>query len=328
MQLIGMLDSPYVRRVAISALVLGIPFRHRSLSVFRDMDAFRTINRPPHSRRAVQRCGGAVTPDPLGRGETSTTRPTLTWRCSMKPHLVRSLPWVLLVACLAGCSTYIPPGAKADLQAFAPANIQEGFAAKATAPFPASIAAVRVQAPAYANHYLQQNGGKFGTGRYSVITAREVEEQAQFDRVARLPQVAGLVSINRMLLPERLESDREIREAASRLQADLVILYTFDTSFFDTDLAKPLSVITLGLSPTRKISVTTTASALLLDTRTGYIYSAYEVTTRADTLATSWGSRDTADEGRRRTERDAFGKLIEEFVTAWPKLLERHAKRG
>jgi glutathione S-transferase len=44
MQLIGMLDSPYVRRVAISLQVLGIPFRHRSVSVFRTFDEFRGIN--------------------------------------------------------------------------------------------------------------------------------------------------------------------------------------------------------------------------------------------------------------------------------------------
>ena len=44
MQLIGMLDSPYVRRAAISLRMLGIPFEHRSLSVFRDFDAFRQIN--------------------------------------------------------------------------------------------------------------------------------------------------------------------------------------------------------------------------------------------------------------------------------------------
>jgi len=44
MQLIGMLDSPYVRRAAISLRMLGIPFEHRSLSVFRDFDAFREIN--------------------------------------------------------------------------------------------------------------------------------------------------------------------------------------------------------------------------------------------------------------------------------------------
>ncbi|MEM1240443.1 MAG: glutathione S-transferase [Cyanobacteria bacterium P01_H01_bin.26] len=44
MQLIGMLDSPYVRRVAISLRCLGIPFEHQSLLVFRDFDAFSRIN--------------------------------------------------------------------------------------------------------------------------------------------------------------------------------------------------------------------------------------------------------------------------------------------
>ncbi|MBN3762733.1 glutathione S-transferase [Burkholderia sp. Ac-20365] len=44
MQLIGMMDSPYVRRVAISLAVLGMPFEHQSVSVFRHFDAFAKIN--------------------------------------------------------------------------------------------------------------------------------------------------------------------------------------------------------------------------------------------------------------------------------------------
>lgn len=44
MKLIGMLDSPYVRRAAISLECLGVPFEHQSLSVFRTFDAFRAIN--------------------------------------------------------------------------------------------------------------------------------------------------------------------------------------------------------------------------------------------------------------------------------------------
>jgi glutathione S-transferase len=44
MKLIGMLDSPYVRRVAISLQLLGLRFEHRSLSVFRSFDEFRSIN--------------------------------------------------------------------------------------------------------------------------------------------------------------------------------------------------------------------------------------------------------------------------------------------
>jgi hypothetical protein len=131
-----------------------------------------------------------------------------------------------------------------------------------------------------------------------------------------------------MLIPSVLEDDMQIREAASRLQADLVVLYTFDTKFVDSDAATPLTVITLGLSPTRRISAITTASAILLDTRTGYIYSAYEATERKNTLSTSWGSRESADEVRRLTEKIAFERLVDEFVSTWSAVLERYQNRG
>ncbi|MCS0629604.1 glutathione S-transferase [Telluria mixta] len=44
MQLIGMLDSPFVRRVAISFDLQAIPFEHKALSVFRNFDEFSKIN--------------------------------------------------------------------------------------------------------------------------------------------------------------------------------------------------------------------------------------------------------------------------------------------
>lgn len=44
MRLIGMLDSPYVRRVAISLNAMGVAFDHEPLSVFRDFDRFTAIN--------------------------------------------------------------------------------------------------------------------------------------------------------------------------------------------------------------------------------------------------------------------------------------------
>ena len=44
MQLIGMLDSPYVRRVAVSLRVLDLPFAQRCISVFRTYEQFRAIN--------------------------------------------------------------------------------------------------------------------------------------------------------------------------------------------------------------------------------------------------------------------------------------------
>ena len=44
MKLIGMMDSPYVRRVYITATYLGLPIEHEALSVFRHFEDFYRIN--------------------------------------------------------------------------------------------------------------------------------------------------------------------------------------------------------------------------------------------------------------------------------------------
>jgi glutathione S-transferase len=44
MQLIGMLDSPYVRRVAIALIVARTPFTHRPISLFRHIEQFSNLN--------------------------------------------------------------------------------------------------------------------------------------------------------------------------------------------------------------------------------------------------------------------------------------------
>jgi glutathione S-transferase len=44
MQLIGMLDSPYVRRVAIALIMAKTPFIHRPISLFRHIDQFSKLN--------------------------------------------------------------------------------------------------------------------------------------------------------------------------------------------------------------------------------------------------------------------------------------------
>ena len=88
MQLIGMLDSPYVRRVAVALIVAKVPFEHRPISLFRHIDAFSAINPllkaptlvaddgtvlvdfdpdPRLSRRALS---GSRRADPKGAGRT------------------------------------------------------------------------------------------------------------------------------------------------------------------------------------------------------------------------------------------------------------------
>jgi glutathione S-transferase len=44
MQIVGMLDSPYVRRVAISAAMMGLDCEHRSISILRQMEQIRAVS--------------------------------------------------------------------------------------------------------------------------------------------------------------------------------------------------------------------------------------------------------------------------------------------
>ncbi len=112
------------------------------------------------------------------------------------------------VALLSGCATYLPPSGRADLAAIGSPAMQESFAARPAAVFPAGIAAVRVQAPNYRSYYTEREGGVYGEGRYSIITVKEVEDESDIERIARLPQVGGLVTISRMLLPASCERRR------------------------------------------------------------------------------------------------------------------------
>jgi hypothetical protein len=231
------------------------------------------------------------------------------------------------LALLSGCSTYIPPSGRADLTTISSSSMKESFAAKPAAVFPASIAVTRIQAPRYQNYLTRREGGVHGSGRYSVVTVKEVEEDSDIQRLANLPDVGGLATISTLLLPEKLESDQELREAAARLKADMVLLYTFNTSFHKNDGSVALKAVSLGLSPTRRIFVRVAASALLVDTRTGFIYAALEANEKREARTNVWESDETADRARRDAEKAAFKSLVNEFEKHWPQIVER-AKKG
>ena len=240
-------------------------------------------------------------------------------------------------ALLSGCAAYHAPGRAADFRALGltpeaqkagtPMDINAGFDRKPLASFPAGVAVVRIQAPGYVSPTAQG----FGSGAYSVVLTRDVEPDDAFTRLAKLPQVRGVAPIGRLLLPAQLNSDRELRNAAAQLQCDMLLVYTLDTTFHDRDLATPLSIVTLGLSPTQATNVVTTASAMLMDTRNGYIYGVAEASAKKDGLATAWNTGSAIDASRRQTETQAFGKLVGDIETMWKGVVQEvgpNATRG
>jgi hypothetical protein len=231
---------------------------------------------------------------------------------------------LLSLLLLTGCAAaYNAPGRAADFRALGvtpeaqaagtPTDINSAFDKKPLASFPAGVAVVRIQAPGYHSETAQG----WGSGAYSVVITRDVESDQAIDRLRKLPQLRGIAPVNRILLPSQLNSDHELRQAAAKLQCDMILVYTFDTAFYDRDLAKPLSVVTLGLSPTQSTKVVTTASAVLMDTRNGYIYGLAEASSRKDGLATAWNTQSAIDGDRQKTEREAFDKLVNEIETMW-----------
>jgi hypothetical protein len=93
------------------------------------------------------------------------------------------------------------------------------------------------------------------------------------------------VPINRLLLPPKLDSLDDLRLASAQVQADIVLVYTLDTSFRIQGRGYgPLAAISLGVVPDRDAYITSTASALFIDVRTGFIYSVAESTAKASGL--------------------------------------------
>jgi hypothetical protein len=237
--------------------------------------------------------------------------------------MFRGLIAFTMFALLSGCAAYTTPGRGANLSAMGisaeaqkagtPTDLNAAFEKQPLASFPSSIAVVRVQEPGY--HSATAEG--WGRGAYSIVITRDVESDASMEKLAKLPLVRGIVPIGRLLLPEQLNTDQELRYAASRLKADMLLIYTFDTTFHDRDLASPISIVTLGLSPTQSTMVTTTASAVLLDTRNGFVYGVAEASAKKDGLATAWNTSSAIDGDRRKTEAEAFEKLVGNIQTMW-----------
>ncbi len=243
---------------------------------------------------------------------------------------MKRMGWIASVAStfalvfIAGCaSSYSTPGARADFQALGitpeesllltDGDIQHAMDRKPLAHFPANIAVVRVQGSGYRSY---TNDG-YGSGRITVVTTRDVETDEQFARLHKLPMVSGIAPVGRLLLPERIDAERDLRAAAARLQADMVLLYTFDTRFDVDTPVEPLGLITLGLFPDRSARVNSTASAVLIDTRNGYVYGTAEGSAKDSRLANAWTSEDAADASRRAAETEAFDALVGQIETMW-----------
>lgn len=218
---------------------------------------------------------------------------------------------------LVGCGSsamYRTPGTGVAIGELTDAPIAERLARQPSAPYPMRLATVRLQGPGYASY---RHMG-YGHGNYTVVSNRDIETDDDLRRLAALDGVIAVAPLNRLVFEESLASDMEIRKAAATVQADMVLVYTFDTQFrvHDHDIG-PLGLITLGTLSNQEARVTATASAGLFDVRTGFVYGLLEATAEDQQKSNIWRTSDAVDEARVRAERAVFDQLLVETEKLW-----------
>ncbi len=236
--------------------------------------------------------------------------------CMKITHPRLLIPLVLALG-LSSCATYTTPGRPADLTLFTEPKARKAYTARPAIRFPANIAIVRVQE----GGYVSAQGRAHGQGAYSVVTKRDIEKEKDVDALSQLPGLAGAVKLNRLLLPQTLNTDEDLREAAAKLHADAILIYTLNTEFRSNDVLPPLTALSLGILNTTRYQITATASAILMDTKTGYIYGALEESSDETAGAILF---DGSDFARQKAERSAFEKLLTSFGPFWKGLYARH----
>jgi hypothetical protein len=236
--------------------------------------------------------------------------------------LLRNFVAAVVVALLAtGCASYVTPGGPVRLADIDRADVAAEAARLPSPHFPARIAVVRVQAPEYKSF----SSDSYGKGRYSVVTTQELLTDGELQTMAKWPAIEGITPLSRLLLPTKLDSLDDLRLAAAKLQADIMLIYTVETSFqVQGRSVGPLTAISLGTAPDRDAYVTCTASAVFTDVRTGFTYGTVEATAKTSGLSSAWGEAKVVDRKRLEAEQQAFTQLLAETEKTWGVIATRY----
>ena len=230
----------------------------------------------------------------------------------------------LLFATVPACTSYYrTPGGPAPIGEMTAPTIAEKLRAQPESPIPATIALVRVQE----GYYSSRSVAGVRRGGVSIVTADDLELPEDVQQIAKWPEIRAITRLTAVLVPQA-RSDSEpfssmlaLREGAASLHADILALYTIDTTFRVDDFSPgALGLVTLGLAPTKSAVVNSTASLAFIDVRTGFVYGTAEASARDDQAANSWTSEDAIDQCRRRVERESLVKLFAQAQSAWAEI--------
>lgn len=213
----------------------------------------------------------------------------------------------------AGCASYATPGGPAPLSALNPGEASAAPAFPPVVNHPVQVTLVRVQAADYA----ALSAERIGNGGFSVVVPAE-RAARPLKAVAQWPWVEKAEALKPALLPERLNTLDDLRLAAAKNLADLLVVYTVDTQFeIDGRALAPLADLSTGKAPDGSAAIRSGAVAVLIDVRSGYRYGQVEASARTDDLSGAWLTAGALDRKRMDTEQQAVDALLQAAGAMW-----------
>lgn len=237
---------------------------------------------------------------------------------------------LLFVVLASSCSQkYVTPGTSVKISTLADEDVAKLLTNKPASEFPVNIAIARLQSSNYNSYtYRRTDEGPQPVGKYAMVLTRDAEEETAFEKLAKMEGVKQASPFNRLLLPYSYNSIKDLRLAAAKMKAAMLLVYTFDTQFVvDTKNYGPQNVIALGYLKNKEVKVVSTASVALFDVQTEYLYGLGEATAQQTKRANAWKKLDEVDNLRIATERQAFNNLVPEIEKMWKGVMEEYAKK-
>ncbi|WP_200761260.1 hypothetical protein [Poriferisphaera corsica] len=153
---------------------------------------------------------------------------------------------------------------------------------------------------------------------YEIATPSMVLMDAIESQTEALPLTSNVGNLNSMLVKKHVKDIQEIREAAAKMNANILVLYTVQSRADErTYEIGPLNLIALGFLPNHHTKGQAIISMLMLDVDSGYVYGSAATTSTTKQLTNYWLISDALDSCAAEAELRAEEKMLAKFQELW-----------